>query len=708
MIEKRNIVAISSDFLTAFSKIPKNQQAKVLDFISKFRKNPLMPGIHYEKIQHSKDPNLRSVRIDKSHRGIVFRAKAGNVFMLLWVDHHDRAYQWAKNKVIKVHPELGSIQVFEVSSEDRIPPEIDKTKKEKFLFSDIKDKDLLKLGVPEDLIPMVRNIKDETELDQLSYQLPEEAYEALFFLASGFSLDEIYRELGIQEKETPINTEDFEKALTDPNSKRRFYVVEEELELASILNAPLEKWRVFLHPSQRSLVERNWNGPVRVLGGAGTGKTVVAMHRAKWLAENVLNGENEKILFTTFSRNLAEDIKENLRKICKEEILKKIEVVNLDKWVSDFLRRNGYDFEIDYGKRSNTLWEKALDLAPEELNLPPSFYREEWERVIQPQSITTLSEYLKAQRIGRGIRLSRKARKLIWPVFEEYRILLKENGLKEPDDAMRDARILLENKGDILPYRSIIVDEAQDMGEQAFRLLRQMIPGGDKPNDLFIVGDAHQRIYRHRVVLSHCGINIRGRSKKLKINYRTTEENRKWAIGLLEGLKFDDLDGGIDDQKGYKSLLHGIEPKIKNFNTFNKEISYIIKFLEEIKNNGEKLEESCLVVRTNQLLKQYENALNKNNIETYRIKRSVPEDRNAKGLRLATMHRVKGLEFNNIIIASVNKGVIPLERALKESSDPLIERETEIRERALIYVAVTRAKKEVLITSFGKPSKFLT
>ena len=242
-------------------------------------------------------------------------------------------------------------------------------------------------------------------------------------------------------------------------------------------------------------------------------------------------------------------------------------------------------------------------------------------------------------------------------------VLLDEHGLRESEDAMRDARNILEKKGDILPYSSIIVDEAQDMSAQAFRLLRQMVPEGK--NDLFIVGDAHQRIYRHKVVLGRCGINIRGRSRRLRINYRTTEENRRWAVALLKDIPIDDLDGGLDEQRGYKSLMHGVEPIQKNFKSFQEEVDFITGYLEKCKiNDIEGLKGICLVVRTNRLLEQYRNALEERGIATYLIRRSEPEDRRVRGVRLATMHRVKGLEFERVIIAGVNKGLLPLRQAL--------------------------------------------
>ncbi len=705
---KNNIkVAIASDFFTSFSKVPRKQQAKIIDFINKFKAKPMSPGINYERIVRAKDPNICSVRIDQSYRGIVLKPDIGNVYVLLWVDHHDDAYRWAENKSYRIHPETGSIQVMEIEEGAEVKEKGSEpgTISERGLFDDIRDKHLLKLGIPEQQLPLVRGLKNESDLDRVMVQLPQEAYEALFFLGNGFTLEEVFREIETDGEPKVIDTTDFETALDNPDSKRRFYVVEDDLELAAMLNAPLEKWRVFLHPSQQKLVNRSWNGPVRVLGGAGTGKTVVAVHRAKWLAQNLFKDQNDRILFTTFTRNLAADIQDNLSKICSRDILRRIEVINLDRWVLTFLRRNGYDYEIDYGNRTNQLWKQAVDMAPDDLNLDPGFYREEWERIIQPQAVSSSDEYMKAGRVGRGTRLNRKMRKAVWSVFEEYRALLNENGLREPADAMRDARLLIESKNEVLPYRSIVVDEAQDMGYQAFSLIRQIVP--EDKNDLFIVGDAHQRIYRHKVVLGQCGINILGRSRKLKINYRTTDETRAWAVSLLKGISMDDLDGGPDDQRGYKSLLHGIYPVVKTFSGFQEEVDFITEYLNRVKEEGGALNGVCLVARTNNLLAQYQNALNENGFEVYLIKRSEAEDRNASGVRLASMHRVKGLEFDRVIIAGANDGIIPFEGVETRSSDPTVRVDLEINERALLYVSATRAKKEVLVTAFGKKSRFL-
>ncbi|MCB0288744.1 MAG: DEAD/DEAH box helicase [Calditrichaeota bacterium] len=703
---KRIKVAISSELLEVFSRIPLSHHGKVRDFIEKFQANPTSPGINYEKIEQWKDPNLRSVRIDQNYRGVVLKPEKGNVYTLLWVGKHDDAYRWGKDKSYQVHPITGSLQVVPVESVPVTSAVESPAPEAEGLFRDYRDRNLIRLGVPETLLPRVRRIHDEADLDAAAAELPQEVYEALFMLAAGYGYEDVLREMAVSETPEKVDVEDFDTALDRPDSRRRFYVVEDAGELKDILNFPLAHWRVFLHPSQRKLIEKNFNGPARVLGGAGTGKTVVAMHRAKYLVG--LTGENEKILFTTFTRNLAEDIRQNLQKIVPEKLMPRIEVINLDAWVGQFLQRNGYEYRMTFGRESAPYWENALNLAPAELGLDDAFYEDEWQHVIQAQGITNEAAYMRAARLGRGRRLGRLERKKIWPVFEEYRAQLNQNGLKEFTDALRDARLLLAQQGDILPYRAVIVDEAQDFSMEAFKLIRQIIPERDNSrNDIFIVGDAHQRIYGHRITLSHCGIAVRGRGHRLRINYRTTEETRNWAVGLLSGWEIDDLDGGADEQRGYKSLLHGQSPRVVNFPTFREEVQHILEYIYRLQKSAVPLLNICLAARTNDLLKQYEGALSAAGLDTYYIKRSVADDPTHPGVRLATMHRVKGIEFDYMIIAGVNAGIIPLKYLIERPGDPITKAENELRERALLYVAATRARKEVLVSSFGEKSGLL-
>ena len=400
MSNQQPTVAISSEFFTAFAKLPKQTQNKAVSFLSKFRQDPNMPGINYEKIQGAADPNFRSVRIDDTYRGIVLKPDEANVYVLLWIDNHDGAYEWAKRKKCAVHPDTGSLQVFE-AQEDREEGDFEPTAKASGLFDHVRDRNLIRLGIPEELLNRVSQVQNKEELEDMLDVLPQEAYEALFFLAEGFSIEEIYREMDKTETPAEVDTSDIASSLETPEAKQRFYTVTNDLELQAMLQAPLDKWRVFLHPTQRKLVQRHWNGPVRVLGEAGTGKTVAAIHRGKWLAQNVVREKGEQVLITTFTKNLAADINANLKSICNQEDLERIEVVNLDKWVSDFLKRTGYTYTIVYREQTEPLWEQAQAIAPEDPAFPGSFYKEEWENVLQPQGITSLDEYIKASRKGR-------------------------------------------------------------------------------------------------------------------------------------------------------------------------------------------------------------------------------------------------------------------------------------------------------------------
>ncbi|MGK7875370.1 MAG: 3'-5' exonuclease [Xenococcaceae cyanobacterium] len=703
-------LAITADFFYAFSKLPKQIQSKTNKLIDDFKKNPTKTGLNYETIQNARDPNLKSLRVDQTYRAIIRKPDQGNTYLLLWVDKHDEAYQWGQHRLCKINPESGALQIIDVEQAKNLETEISQRKTPQIpgRFNDISNCHLLRLGVPEELLGAVRSVVTDQDIDLLLPQLPEEAADAILMLGAGYSLDAVFEQQQKPDAQV-IDTSNIDAALDRDDSKQRFYVVEDDGALSEMLAAPLEKWRVFLHPSQRRLVERDWNGPVRVLGGAGTGKTVVAMHRAKWLAQYRFTQESDRIFFTTFTRNLAVDIEMNLRKICSSETMKRIHVENIDAWVVNFLKNEGIATKIVYDGQVKPLWEQAYTIAPSSPSLPLSFYKDEWREVIQANGIWTLKDYLKISRLGRGTSLKRSERAAIWPVFEEYRFLLQHKGWKEIEDALRDACSLLKSKpGITLPFQSIIVDEGQDMSEGVFHLLRTMVPSREEGNDLFIVGDPHQRIYGRKVILGHCGIEIRGRSCKLRINYRTTEQIRQWATAILEGIDFDDLNGESDDLKDYRSLLRGEVPLVQGFNSFEKEVEFLVKELQKISSENQPLASCCLILRTNQLVERYRHALQQHKIPTHKIRRSEPDNQAISGVRVATMHRVKGLQFDYIFLPSINQGLVPLEATLQTISDETARQNILNLERSLIHVAATRAKQEVTVTYYGEASLFLT
>lgn len=690
-------VAIGETFLEALFKLPKDVQKKSMAFLTKFRQNPMSSGINYETIQAAFDKNLRSVRIDQAYRAIVLKPAVGAVYVLLFVGHHDDAYDWACRKRVAVHPVTGTIQILPVNIDNLVEPSEANGAK---LFDHVKDSLMAQFGVPADFVGPLRECVSLEDFKQFEFSLPAEAYEAMHWLAEGESPEEVWRALmRTPDVEVQVDTEDVAAALERPSSKRHFKVVENDAEIEELFE--LARWRVFLHEVQHKVAYTDRSGPTRVLGGAGTGKTVVAMHRAKHLAETLCTGTQDRILFTTYTRNLATDIRQNLELLCGASVVRdKIEVQNLDAWVSQFLRKNDYPHEVAYFGLSDKLreaWVAALGSAPQDVGVETSFYREEWERVIQAQGIDSLRDYLKAQRAGRGVSLHRTQRMAVWKVFEEYRRLLEQKGLREAPDAMRDATVLIRQRPELVHYRAVIVDEGQDFGNAAYQLIRALVPAG--PNDIFIVGDAHQRIYKERVTLSRCGVQVVGRSFRLRINYRTTDEIRRFALGLLEGVDIDDLDEGKDSSKGYMSHRHGPAPEVVNFKTFEQEVDCIVDFLGT---HPALWRNTCVVAYTNKQVEQYLDALEARGFQCCWLKSTNTDDRELEGVRVATMHRVKGLEFDRMVLAGVNDGVVPRPN---HSADEAVREDDENADRALLYVALTRARSEALVTSHGKPSR---
>jgi superfamily I DNA/RNA helicase/mRNA-degrading endonuclease RelE of RelBE toxin-antitoxin system len=720
-------VAISADFLKAYAGLQKSQQKGVRAWIEKFRADPTNKSINYKSLEGMRDPKVRSVRIDQQYRAIVIHPPKDDVYLLVWVDNHDEAVEWARNKLFEVNRFTGSFQVYEAepglapadavaspaarplevsvdSADDAVPPG--------FLLAGHRYADLLLLGVPEPLLPAVRALRTDNDLDGLARYLPPEAADALFLLAAGFGVEATIDELDRRERAAPpgvpvptpapIDTEDFAAALQRPESGRSFKLLEDDAELAAILAAHTEQWRIFLHPSQAKLVTLRSNGSARVLGGAGTGKTVVAMHRARHLARSVFTQPGQRVLVTTFTKNLAADIRTNLKRMCGPEF-ERIDVKHLQEVARDILRGKGITVpKAAAPKQLEAAWSRAL--AAHALEFPAVFYREEWSKVVQAQDVTDQADYLRARRAGRGQRLSRAQRLHVWDVLVEYRQQLDLMGLSEHADLIREARLALKQSPS-RPYTAVIADEIQDFRTADLILLRALVPEG--PNDVFVVGDPHQRIYGHVASLSACGINVRGqRSRRLRINYRTTHEIRNWAVARLQGLEIDDLDEGVDSLKGERSLRSGAPPDLRLFPDITAEARHIAELIRAWLGDGVSPDDICVAVRTGDLLKDhYAPALRAHGLDTVVIDTDL--DHLPPGVRIATMHRVKGLEFPRMILAGLHRGTMPYEDAAYAARDELARQLYDEGERKLLYVAATRARDLLVLTGHGERSSLL-
>jgi len=671
-------------------------------------KKPSLPGLNCEPIG-KKEKNIWSARLNKSYRLIFFKSPKDDLIIPLFVGNHDEAYRWAERKKFEINPFTGEIQLFdhEEQCNEELVLSLDSEKNEKlnYLFRKYATSDLLSIvGVPEELIPRVRSLHSKKELEDIQEKLPESVFENLWFLANGFSMEEINQTNTIPSLSKTTVKDDYIQALERPQNQRSFSIIESDDELEKILLEPLEKWRIFLHPQQLRLISGNWNGPVRIMGGAGTGKTVVALHRAKLLAEKIFTNPEDKILFIVYNTNLVKEIEKNLSKICSQKALKTIEVINIDKWVKMFIEKNS-PYRITYQKDTEYHWQRAIDIN-HILEYPIQFFKEEWKRVICPLEIDTLSDYLEVNRAGRSKSLTKKERENLWPVFKTYRELLKERRKIEREDARRSVRQIIARENIKLPYKAVIIDEAQDLSIQDLILLRSLVQNPQPMADMFIVGDTHQQIYNPKISMKRCGIDIVGRSYILKFNYRTTEQISNWSRSML--MNFDDKtsDKQFEDMRSYTSKLQGPDPEIHFFNTQKEEFSFLLKQIRLLENNNE-LANTCLAFRENSLITYYESILREHGIAFYVIPKSESEDRNTPGLRLATIHRIKGIEFDHIILPSVNDEYFPHHKAIENTDDETSRIEKIEQEKSLLYVGATRAKKSVLITSFGDISQFL-
>ncbi|MGO6755906.1 DNA helicase (plasmid) [Rhizobium ruizarguesonis] len=723
-MNRNSDIRVSYDLgcLTSIRRLPDRVSAKFMDMMLKFMSDPTAHGLNFETVKGARDRGLKSVRVDQSYRAIAFQS--GSDVMFVHVNEHDPAYEWASRRTIKVDPSTNRIRIVEEiptdQSEVTVTPEYGAPE----LFAQITDARLLSLGVLAEELPRVREIRSVEDLDASSDSLDGTTHNILVAIESGFSDEEIRELVGLDgEKDVSSGAApqpSFSEVLGSPESRQRIFIPENEEELRRFFEGDLAGWRVFLHPAQRKIAYRDYSGPALVRGGAGTGKTVVAMHHAKYLADHIKADparKGQRVLFTTFTTSLAHDIAANLQTLCPEHLSKddlRIEVINLDRWVHEFLKRKNYPRTIVYfgaeADRLNEIWREVLDDIGTPVGLSEEFIRAEWTQVVQAKGILSDRDYFRAPRNGRGTPLDRKKRIELWAIFDAYRARMLNEKLAEPDDAYREAISILTAAAASLPYCSVIVDEAQDMGEQAFRLIRAIVEPkstGDS-NSIFVVGDAHQRIYNRKASMKACGIDVRGRSRKLKLNYRTSEEIRRWAVSTLQGVSVDDLDEGSDSLIGYKSLFHGPAPDLKACASESDELREIVDWVQQLNTNNFPLAEIGILASTNDQLAQVEKAIMEAGLAYLRLKANEADDRSVDGVRLCTMHRAKGLEFRAVYIPFLSASKFPPKFIMDKSVDGIDRKEMENRFRSLLHVAATRAKQELKISWSGTRTTLLT
>lgn len=677
---------IADTFTDSLSRLTGEEQKAVKTTAFDLLMNPAHPGMQFHRLNRTRDRRFWSVRVSDDIRLIVHRTEAS--LLLCYVGHHDQAYSWAERRKLETHPRTGAaqlVEIREVTKRVTIPQYVPGAT-EPSLFANVSDDTLLSFGVPADWLQEVREA-DEDRVLELAEHLPAEAAEALLNLAIGVTPE-------VAQPVSPgVNPFDH------PDARRRFRVMDNIEELERVLEYPWDKWTIFLHPVQRELVEGDYGGPVRISGSAGTGKTIVALHRAVYLAR--ANPE-ARVLLTTFSDTLANALKLKLKRLVNNEprITERLEVYSLDS-----IGRRLY--EINYG-RPNIVSRKVIeDILQEYLQKDKDnkfslhFLIAEWEEVVDAWQLETWEAYRDVIRLGRKTRLPEKQRVKLWLIFEHVRSRLKAQNQITYAGLFSKLAFRYEQSNK-LPFDFIVVDEAQDVSVAQLRFLASL--GAGRPNSLFFTGDLGQRIFQQPFSWKMLGVDIRGRSRTLRINYRTSHQIRMQADRLLEP-ELSDVDGNTELRDRTISVFNGREPSILILDTEDEEINAVSRWLSARVNEGVEPHEIGVIVRSSDEIERASAAVGKAGFPCRVLDDSIEI---ATGfISISTMHLAKGLEFRAVAVMACDDEVVPLQKRIEAIADAADLEEVYNTERHLLYVACTRARDDLLVTGVEPASEFL-
>lgn len=670
---------IADSFTAALGKLSAQEQGAVKQTAFDLHGGLERPGLSLHRVDGARDKGFWTARVNDDIRIVLHRR--GEDVLLAYVGHHDDAYRWAERRRFEVHPSTGAAQLVEIREtvqEVVVPVYVAQEQAKPKLFADTSAEMLLRCGVPEDWTDDVRDV-DEDTVFALSDYLPAEVVEALIDLASGI------------EPAPPPPADD---PFTHPDALRHFKLLTDEEDLRRALDAPWEAWAIFLHPAQREFVDRDFAGPARVIGSAGTGKTVVALHRAVRLARE---NPQATVLLTTFNALLATSLQTKLRALVggDPDIVARITVVDLPSATRVLHGRLIGPVKI----ASDADIVRALSMAAEasDLGVDERFLADEWRLIVDGRQVSDRETYRNLPRLGRKRRLAGEKRETLWGVFEAARAALEAEGLTTYPTMLDRLSRRLDETGEV-PFDFVVVDEAQDVLAAELRILGKM--AGQRPNGLFFAGDIGQRIFRPAFSWRSEGVDIQGRSRSLRVNYRTSQQIRQHADGLLPATLVE-ADGSEDNRLGVQSLFAGPQPRVETFRTANEECAAVASWLGERVAEGLEPASIAVVVRSEGLLERASAAVRAAGLSAATV--SNPQD----AVRIAPMHDVKGLEFRAVAVIACDEGALPSEERLMEVADEASLSEVYATERHLLYVACTRARERLLVTGVEPASEFL-
>jgi len=680
---------IADTFTDSLARLTGDEQKAVKTTAFDLQMDPSAPGLSFHRLDKAKDKRFWSVRVNSDIRLIVHRTDTS--LLLCYVGHHDRAYAWAERRKLETHPATGAAQMIELRESIRetvVPAYVQAETRPRpptRPLLEIPDDDLLGYGVPSEWLTEVRQA-DEDGLLALAEHLPAEAAEAILELATG----------GTPRLPAAASVAD---PFAHPDAQRRFRVVTSVEELERALDAPWDKWVVFLHPEQRQLVTHEYAGPARVAGSAGTGKTVVALHRAVHLARANPDG---RILLATFSEPLAQALRANVRRLIGNEprVAERLEVHAMSTLGIRLHQAQLGPVRLTAKEDVDALLHEASQAGGDH-KFRALFLRTEWDHVVDAWQLGTWETYRDVQRLGRRTRLPEARRAVLWKIFEQVREGLKTRGLMT-ESAVFQALADAQAKRPTPAYDAAVIDEAQDVSIAQLRFLAAL--AGGRPNGLFFSGDLGQRIFQQPFSWKALGVDVRGRSKTLRVNYRTSHQIREQADRLL-GPELTDVDGIREERRHTVSVFNGPPPEIRALATEAEESKAVGAWLRTLAADGVQPHEIGVFVRSSDQVPRASAAVSAAGLSARVLDDRV--DVRAGSVSVATMHLAKGLEFRVVAVMACDDEVLPLQSRIEGVGDDGDLQEVYDTERQLLYVACTRARDRLSVTGVEPVSEFL-
>ncbi len=675
---------IADTFTASLVRLTAQEQRAAKTAAFDLQVDPSAPGLRLHRVDRSRDANFWTARANDDLRVVLHRTPGS--LLLCYVGHHDDAYSWAERRKIERHPTTGAMQMVEIRERVQELPVAPPAASGPKLFASLRKPELMAMGVPEDWVEDVRNLTEATLFDVLVH-LPQEAQEELLRLAVG--------EKPPAAPQAPTPPPD---PYAHPDAQRRFRLLHDVDELRRALDFPWDRWAVFLHPSQRDLVERRFSGPARVTGSAGTGKTIVALHRAVHLARAY---PRARVLLATFSKPLARALASRLEKLVGGEptIAARITVHSMTGVAYDLFSAAYAKPNIAPATTVQALLRKASQGTTFAAN--PAFLAAEWDEVVDAQQTRSWEAYRAAPRLGRKTKLGEKQRQALWRVFAAVQASLTTQKLVTWAEVFTRLAERAQ-AGQSLGFDHVVVDEAQDLSMPEARFLAAI--GGAKPDGLFFTGDLGQRIFQQPFSWKSLGIDVRGRSVSLRVNYRTSHQIRAQADQLLPS-SVTDVDDLKEGRRGTVSLFDGPDPVVRLFADPSAESQAVGAWIAERLNEGCAPEEIGLLVRSSAQMNRARAAAKAAGAKATEFDEKVETLPGA--ISISAMHLAKGLEFKAVAVMACDDEVLPLQERVEAVTDEADLQEVYETERHLLYVACTRARDRLWVSGVKPESEFL-